>query len=101
VAEQAATKGYVVANVDVADWGAYEAYRSRTAAVIEQYGGRFLVRGGDVEVVEGDPGISRLVILEFPSVDQAHRFYDSPEYQAILPDRLNNATSTLFVVEGV
>ena len=93
-------KGYVVANVDVKDWDAYEAYRSRTAEVIAQYGGRFLVRGGPVEVIEGEPGIARLIILEFPSVEAAHRFYDSPEYQAILPDRLNNADSTLVVVEG-
>jgi uncharacterized protein (DUF1330 family) len=93
-------KGYVVANVDVKDWDAYESYRSRTAEVIAQYGGRFLVRGGKVEVIEGDPGIARLIILEFPSVADAHRFYDSPEYQAILPHRLENATSTLVVVEG-
>ena len=93
-------KGYVVANVNIENWSAYEAYRSRTAEVIAQYGGRFLVRGGEVEVIEGDPGISRLIILEFPSVADAHRFYESPEYQAILPDRLNNATATLFVVEG-
>ena len=93
-------KGYVVANVDVADFAAYERYGSRAAEVIAQYGGRFLVRGGDVEVIEGDPGVARLIILEFPSVADAHRFYDSPEYQAILPDRLNCATSTLFVVGG-
>jgi uncharacterized protein (DUF1330 family) len=93
-------KGYVVANVDVQNPLAYESYRSRTADIIAQYGGRFLVRGGAVEVIEGDPGIAGLVILEFPSVEDAHRFYDSPEYQAILPDRLNNANSTLVVVEG-
>ena len=93
-------KGYVVANVDVADFAAYESYGSRAAEVIAQYGGRFLVRGGDVEVIEGDPGVARLIILEFPSVADAHRFYDSPEYQAILPDRLNCATSTLLVVGG-
>ena len=93
-------KGYVVANVHVENPSAYEDYRSRTAEVIAQYGGRILVRGGTVEVVEGDPGIGRLVILEFPSVEAAWRFYESPEYQAILPDRLNNATSTLFVVNG-
>ena len=93
-------KGYVVANVHVENPSAYEAYRLRTAEVIAQYGGRILVRGGDVEVIEGDPGISRLVILEFPSVEAAHRFYNSPEYQAILPDRLNNARSTLLVVNG-
>ena len=93
-------KGYVVANVHVENPSAFETYRSRTAEVIAQYGGRFLVRGGDVEVIEGDPGIARLIILEFPSVEAAHCFYDSPEYQAILPDRLNNARSTLFVVNG-
>ena len=94
-------KGYVVANVHVEDADAYENYRSRTADIIAQYGGRFLVRGGEVEAIEGDPGIARFVILEFPSVEAAHRFYDSPEYQAILPHRLDNARSTLFIVNGV
>jgi uncharacterized protein (DUF1330 family) len=94
-------KGYVIANVSVEDAAAYEAYRSRTAAIIEQYGGLFLVRGGAVEVREGDPGIGRLVILEFSSVEAARTFYDSPEYQAILPIRQANAESTLCIVEGV
>ena len=94
-------KGYVIANVSVEDAAAYEGYRSKTAAIIERYGGRFLVRGGAVEVREGDPGISRLVILEFPSVTAAQTFYDSPEYQAILPIRLDTASSTLVIAEGV
>ncbi|MBV8908514.1 MAG: DUF1330 domain-containing protein, partial [Sphingomonadaceae bacterium] len=67
----------------------------------EKYGGRFLVRGGAVEVKEGEPGIARLVILEFPSVEAAGIFYDSPEYQAILPMRFDNASSTLVIAEGV
>lgn len=94
-------KGYVIANVSVEDAAAYEGYRSKTAAIIEQYGGRILVRGGAIEVREGDPGISRLVILEFPSVDAARTFYDSPEYQAILPIRFDTANSTLIIAEGV
>ena len=94
-------KGYVVANVDVENMEGYESYRSRTEAIITHYGGRFLVRGGKVDVREGEPGISRLVVLEFPSVEAAHIFYDSPEYQAILPGRLDNAKSTLFIVAGV
>jgi uncharacterized protein (DUF1330 family) len=94
-------KGYVIANVSVEDAAAYEGYRSRTAAIIEQYGGRFLVRGGAVEVLEGDPGISRLVILEFPTVEMATAFYESPEYQAIIPVRQANAESTLVIAEGV
>ena len=92
-------KGYVIANVSVADAAAYEAYRSRTAAIIAHYGGRFLVRGGAVEVREGEPGIGRLVILEFPSVEAARTFYDSPEYQAILPIRFK-CRSTLVIAEG-
>jgi uncharacterized protein (DUF1330 family) len=94
-------KGYVIANVSVEDAAAYEGYRSRTAAIIDRYGGRFLVRGGAIEVREGEPGIGRLVILEFPSVDAARTFYDSPEYQAILPIRFDTATSTLVIAEGV
>jgi len=93
-------KGYVIANVEVTDWEGYEAYRSRTADVIGQYGGRFLVRGGAVEVREGAPGIARLVVIEFPDMDAARAFYDSPEYQAILPHRTANSTATLFLAEG-
>ena len=93
-------KGYVIANVSVEDAAAYEPYRSQTAAIIAQYGGRILVRGGAVEAREGEPGIDRLVILEFPSVDAARTFYDSPEYQAILPIRFENARSTLVIAEG-
>jgi uncharacterized protein (DUF1330 family) len=94
-------KGYVIANVSVDDAAAYEGYRSRTAAIISQYGGRFLVRGGAVEVREGDPGIGRLVVLEFSSMEVARTFYDSPEYQAILPIRLGSASATLVIAEGV
>ena len=94
-------KGYIVANVDVRDREGYEVYRSRTADIIAQYGGRFLVRGGAVEIREGEPGISRLVVLEFPDMAAARTFYDSPEYQAILPHRTANSTATLFLAEGI
>jgi uncharacterized protein (DUF1330 family) len=94
-------KGYVIANVEVNDPVAYEAYRSQTQAIIDQYGGRILVRGGAVHVREGDPGLSRLVVLEFPSVEAATTFYDSPEYQAIVPIRQAHADSTLCIVEGL
>jgi uncharacterized protein (DUF1330 family) len=93
-------KGYVIANISVEDAAAYEGYRLKTAAIIAQYGGRILVRGGAIEVREGDPGIGRLVILEFPGVDAARTFYDSPEYQAILPIRFDTASSTLVIAEG-
>ncbi len=95
-----AMKGYLIANVDVQNPEAYEAYRSRTAEIVARHDGRFLVRGGRIEIREGMPAIHRLVILEFPSIEQARIFYDSDDYQAILPDRTNNAVSNVFLVEG-
>lgn len=94
-------KGYVIASIDVADDAAYDAYRARTPGVIAQYGGRFIVRGGPVTPLEGDMGLNgRLVILEFPSVEAAKRFYDSPEYQEIIPLRTSASQGALLLVEG-
>ena len=93
-------KGYVIANIDVRDADGYEAYRSRTAEIIARHGGRFLVRGGKVEVREGEPGIARFVVIEFPDMEAARAFYDSPDYQAVLPHRTANSEGTLFLVEG-
>jgi uncharacterized protein (DUF1330 family) len=94
-------KGYIVANVTVEDADAYEPYRAHVEPIIARYGGRYLVRGGAIEVREGEPGISRLVILEFPSVGAARIFYESEDYQAILPIRHGNARSTLVIAAGV
>ena len=94
-------KSYVVANVHVENPSAYEDYRSRTAEVIEQYGGRFLTRGGAIELIEGGPEPKRIVILEFADKEAVKRWYNSPEYQKILPMRLDNSTGRAFIVEGV
>jgi uncharacterized protein (DUF1330 family) len=93
--------GYLIAHLDVTDPEGFEAYRANVPAVIAQYGGRYLIRGGAVEAVEGDWAIPRLVVLAFDSVAQARRFYDSPEYQAILPLRLNASKGTVVFAEGV
>ena len=78
-------------------------FRSRAAvgATITQYGGRFLVRAGATELFEGGPEPKRIVILEFADGAAFKRWYDSPEYQKILPLRLDNSTSRAFIVEGV
>jgi uncharacterized protein (DUF1330 family) len=94
-------KGYLIANVDVQDADAYENYRSRTGAIVDRYGGRFLVRGGAIEPLEGDPRFARLVIIEFPSVEAAHAFYDSPEYQEIIPFRTSTSNGALCIVSGL
>ncbi len=71
---------YVIVDVDVKDSADYDTYRPLSGASVEQYGGRFLARGGVVEGVEGDWKPSRLVIIEFPTIEQARIWYNSPEY---------------------
>ena len=94
-------KAYLVAQIEVQDPAAYEAYRSRTGAVIERFGGRFIVRGGTLHPLEGTPEFGRLAIIEFPDVESARSFYDSPDYQQLVPHRTANSTGTLFIAEGV
>ena len=91
---------YVIANVDVHDPKAYEAYRRRTLETIERHGGRFIIRGGDIDILEGTPDIHRLVVIEFPDKATARRWYDSPEYQAIIPLRTSASTGALCIIEG-
>ncbi|MDP8924472.1 MAG: DUF1330 domain-containing protein [Chloroflexota bacterium] len=93
---------YVIVDVDVTDPEAYKEYTSQVPATVEKYGGRFVVRGGRYETLEGNWQPKRIVVLEFPSYDRARQWYDSPEYQAILPLRERNARANfLTIVEGV
>ena len=92
---------YVIANVDVTDAAAYEEYRKLVPATIDKYGGKYLARGGATEVKEGDWTPARLVILEFPSLDQAKRWYASPEYAPALAIRQRASKSKLIFVEGL
>jgi len=91
---------YLIANVDVHDRDAYQDYRSRTGAIVERHGGRFIVRGGDVHHLEGEPWTKRLVIIQFPDLASAQGFYDSPEYQEIIPLRTRVSDGALLIVEG-
>ncbi len=92
---------YFIVDVDVKNPQAYEAYKQSAAASIAQYGGRYLVRGGKHEVLEGDWHPTRLVVLEFPSVEAAKRWYRSEEYGKAKPIRLQHAVGHLVLVEGV
>ena len=91
---------YLFANVDVTDAVGYEQYRQRVSATIEAHGGRYVVRGGATEVLEGDWMPKRLVILEFPDMARLKAWYHSPEYRPLLELRQRTATSTLVAVEG-
>jgi uncharacterized protein (DUF1330 family) len=92
--------GYVVAEVEVTDPATYEEYRKRVPAIVAQYGGKYLVRGGAVERKEGNWEPKRLVVLEFPSLEQARKWYHSPEYAPVLALRVKAARSKVLLVEG-
>jgi uncharacterized protein (DUF1330 family) len=92
---------YLVAQVRIEDSETYDRYRAAVPALVERFGGRFLARGGALEVLEGAWPLPRLVIIEFPSRDAARRFYDSPEYQQILPLRQQASQGNVVLVEGV
>jgi uncharacterized protein (DUF1330 family) len=94
--------GYVIVDVEELEPERYKEYASRVPATLEPFGGRFIVRGGAYETLEGTWSPQKVVILEFPSVEQAKAWHASPEYQEILPIRYRHArTNFLTVVEGV
>ena len=76
-------------------------YRQRVGATVEQYGGRYVVRGGELEVVEGDWQPVRLVILEFPSLERVRQWYNSEEYRDLKALRLAATHSNGVIVEGL
>lgn len=92
---------YVIAEVNVTDPKLYDEYRKLVPATVQKYGGRFAVRGGALESKEGGWAPSRLVVLEFPSMEQARKWYHSPEYAPALAMRHKAANSKLILVEGV
>ncbi len=92
---------YLIADVDVKDPETYKSYSAQVPATIEQFGGRFLVRGGASEVLEGEWTPHRTVVLEFPDMDTLHSWYRSDSYSAILGIRESAAVSSVVVVEGV
>jgi uncharacterized protein (DUF1330 family) len=95
-------KGYLIAEAKVGDAVAYETYKALAEAAIARHGGRYLVRGGAIEMLEGAwANKPRLVIVEFESVDAARRFYASPEYQAARAARQGVAEMNMLVVAGI
>jgi len=92
---------YVFADIDVHDAEAYEAYRKLVPATIDKYGGRFLVRGGAHEVIEGEWQPHRLVLLAFADMARAKAWYQSPEYAAAKAIRFRTSRGQLLIVDGV
>ena len=92
-------KGYWIANMDVRDAQAYDKYRAANAKPFQDFGAKFLIRGGTQTTPEGQAH-PRTVIVEFPSYADALACYDSADYQAAKDIRLNAAEGTLMIVEG-
>ena len=92
---------YFIVDVNVQDAAGFEEYRKRVPAIVEKYGGKFLVRGGKFEKLEGKWQPTRVVLLEFPTLEQARRWYDSEEYREPKALRFKTAKTDLILVEGV
>ena len=93
-------KGYFIANIEVHDPETFAKYAEKVPATIEQYGGRYVIRGGEQEVAEGEGVRPRTVVLEFESLEAVKTWYNSPEYQAIIDLRLKAADGRAHYVEG-
>ena len=92
---------YLIVDLEVTDPVVIEEYRTQVPATVEKYGGRFLVRGGKSDVLEGSWQPKRVVVLEFPSVERARQWYDSEEYRGPKALRFKSAKTNLILVEGV
>lgn len=91
---------YAIADIEVTDPAAYEEYRKQVLAVVTKYGGKFVVRGGTIDAKEGGWAPKRIVVVEFPSLAQARKWYDSPEYSPLIKLRQKASKGKLILVEG-
>lgn len=91
---------YMIAQVDVNDPEKFEAYRALVPGTLEKYGGRYIVRGGETAVLEGEMPFPRIVVIEFPDLDAIRRWHASEEYAGPLALRQASADSVLIGVEG-
>ena len=92
---------YLIARVQVTDWDRYREYTKLTPGAIAEFGGKFIVRGGQTLTLEGPPETGRIVVIEFPSFDEAKAFYESETYQRARKIREGAATGQFILVDGV
>ena len=91
---------YVIADVDVTDPDLFAEYRKLVLPIVEMYGGRYIVRGGESQVIEGDWTPHRTVVIQFDSVERAREWYDSPEYTPVKDMRFRSANTSVLIVDG-
>ena len=92
---------YIISDVTAKDADAFQTYRSRAAASIARYGGRYLVRGGPIEQLEGNWAPRAIIVVEFPDIERARTWYRSPEYAFALEVRDRALSRNLILLDGV
>ena len=93
---------YLVGGVDVSDPSWVEEYGPKVQALVEKHGGRYLVRGGEMDVVEGTTPASRvMVVVEFPSLENARAWYNDPEYAPLIKLRQTGSEAEIVLVDGL
>ena len=92
---------YVIVEIDIVDPTGYEEYKELASATVEKYGGKYIVRGGAVETLEGDWKPKRIVVLQFGSIQRAKDWLDCEEYREPRKMRHRTARTRMVVVEGV
>ena len=96
------TKAYVIAHLTLTNPDRFMSeYMSKVKAVVEAFGGKYLVRGGDISYQEGESPGDRTVVIEFPNRDTAHAWGSSDQYQAIVKGRTENSTGPVIIIDGV
>ena len=91
---------YLIANIEVTNPDGYRGYAEQVGSTIAAHGGRYLARGGPIEVLEGDWEPQRLVILEFPTLDSAHAWYYSADYQRLKALRVDSSHSQVVLTDA-
>ena len=98
--EKIMKKGYIIGQITITDPEKYRKYASSTQEIVQKFGGKYLVRGGDQDVKEGNPSGNRDVVVEFESLEKAKKFYNSEEYRKIIDIRKENSDGYIILVEG-
>jgi len=92
---------YLISQIEVHDPVGYEQYRKLVPPSLAKYGGKFIARGGRIDVLEGDWSPKRVVICEFESIERAREWYESEEYRPAMEIRQKTATAKIIVVDGL
>jgi len=93
-------KGYIIVRVSILDSNLFKQYPPLSAEVMNKYGGKYIIRGGKTDVLEGEWPVDRTTVVEFESFERAKKCYESVEYSKAIKIRQNSTKSDLILIEG-